>query len=234
MFFGDSNWVVWSQIWGRHSKGKELKLLVDCGSFLNFLNKEVAKELGCLMHLIDLVIITLPNGEELQSKAWCPEFSWTIDNRSFSTPVWVINLQQHDAILGTAWMKQLGAIHNKLLMKFLHLRKEIQLQGIRDQQPTNFPPCNYLTTAQPAWMSQIIESYEGDDNVSEVIAELSTTKMGPNEFELLHGLFKYRGKWVIGFQGELRMQLFEKLHEKGVGGHSGTRATLKRIEQYFY
>lgn len=43
--------------------------------------------------------------------------------------------------------------------------------------------------------------------------------MGPHEFELVHGLLKYRGKWVLGFQGQLRRQLFEELREKEVGGH---------------
>lgn len=82
-------------------------------------------------------------------------------------------------------------------------------------------------------MTQIIDSYERDDHSAQVIVELSASNMGPNEFELNHELLKYKGKWVIGFQGELRKKIFEELHEKGVGGHSEVRDTLKRIEQYF-
>lgn len=87
--------------------------------------------------------------------------------------MWVINLQQHDAILRTTWMKQLGVVHfnnNKLLMSFLHTGKEIQLQGIKKPhtEVINLPACNYLTIAQLTWMSQIVENYEGDTNISQV------------------------------------------------------------------
>lgn len=83
-------------------------------------------------------------------------------------------------------------------------------------------------------MSQLIESYEGDSEIERVITELLTSKWGPNEFELSKGLLKFKGKWVIDLTADLRRQVFVELHEKGVGGHSGARATLKRIEQYFH
>lgn len=83
-------------------------------------------------------------------------------------------------------------------------------------------------------MSQLIESYERDSEIERVMTELLTSKWGPNEFELGKGLLKFEGKWVIGLTGDLRRQVFEELHEKGVGGHSSARATLKRIEQYFH
>lgn len=38
---------------------------------------------------------------------------------------------------------------------------------------------------------------------------------------------------MIGSGGGLRKHIFEELHCKGVGGHSGNRATYKRIEEYF-
>lgn len=83
-------------------------------------------------------------------------------------------------------------------------------------------------------MTQLIDSYEGDADLAQVIVELAVANMGPNEYELSHGLLKYRGRWVVGSQGNLRKLIYEELHEKGVGGHSGVRATLKRIEQYFF
>lgn len=73
-----------------------------------------------------------------------------------------------------------------------------------------------------------------DTNIEEIMAELLVNKMGPNELEIKGGLLKYRGKWVVGINGDLRRRIFEELHEQGVGGHSGIRATTKRIEQYFF
>lgn len=48
-----------------------------------------------------------------------------------------------------------------------------------------------------------------------------TTSWGPNEFELSQELLKFRGKWVTGINGDLIRKVFEKLHKKGIGGHSG-------------
>lgn len=36
---------------------------------------------------------------------------------------------------------------------------------------------------------------------------------------------------IIGSEGNLRKQIFEELHEKGVRGHFEARATLSRVEQ---
>lgn len=51
---------------------------------------------------------------------------------------------------------------------------------------------------------------------------------------MVQGLLQYQGKWVVGKNGELRGQIFAELHNNGIGGHLGIRATCKRIQEYFY
>lgn len=58
--------------------------------------------------------------------------------------------------------------------------------------------------------------------------------MGPQQYYLTQGLLQYQGKWVLGSSGDLRKQVFEKLHVNGVGGHSGVKATIKRVGEYFF
>ncbi|KAL8123831.1 hypothetical protein AgCh_011723 [Apium graveolens] len=47
------------------------------------------------------------------------------------------------------------------------------------------------------------------------------------------GVVLAAGRWVIGSQGSLGRQIFEELHSIGIGGHSGIKATIRRIEEYF-
>lgn len=62
---------------------------------------------------------------------------------------------------------------------------------------------------------------------------MAIDKTGPQQYYLVQGLLQYEGKWVIGSHGELRKQIFQELQINGIGGHSGIRATYKRINGYF-
>lgn len=90
--------------------------------------------------------------------------------------------------------------------------------------------CSQLTEVIPLWKEQIIDSYTGDMEMQELITEATVDKSGPKEYCFSDGLLKYRGKWVVGTNGGLRRQIFEELH----GGHSGGRATIKRVLEDIY
>lgn len=94
--------------------------------------------------------------------------------------------------------------------------------------------CYQLSEVVPLWKEQIEESYEGDEEIQDLISKLVVDKSGPQEYYLKQGLLMFRGKWVIGSKGDLRKQVFEELHAQSIGGHSGQRATIKRIMEYFY
>lgn len=66
------------------------------------------------------------------------------------------------------------------------------------------------------------------------MAEVVVDKYGPKQYYMVQGLLQYQGRWVIGKQGDLRTQIFQELHSNGIGGHSGNRATYKRIYEYFF
>lgn len=121
--------------------------------------------------------------------SWCPQFTWEIVGHSFNGPVWILPLQQWDVILGINWLKQFGSIHidfNISTISFQHQGSWVQLQGIKVHPPHSTSPqttsCNYLSTAQPAWMTQLIESYEDDPEITHVISELAISQMGQLNF----------------------------------------------------
>lgn len=64
--------------------------------------------------------------------------------------------------------------------------------------------CNQISSIIPLWMEQIGGSYEGDQKVKDVITEISLNKWGPQEYYFVQGLLQYKGKWVIGANGDLR------------------------------
>lgn len=83
-------------------------------------------------------------------------------------------------------------------------------------------------------MEQIIASYDEDAEVNDLITDTIVQKIGPQQYYLSNGLLQYQGRWVLGNNGDLIHQVFEELHQNGVGGHSGNRATYKRITGYFH
>lgn len=87
-----------------------------------------------------------------------------------------------------------------------------------------------LSTVVPLWMQQLVASYEGDNLLKDIVAELSICTIGPHEYELVNGILKHKGKWVVGTNGDPRRHIFEEL----LGGHSGVAATTKRVQQYIY
>jgi len=54
----------------------------------------------------------------------------------------------------------------------------------------------------------------------------------PN-YTLVNGLLRFKGKLINGDKTDLKKQLMESFHTSAFGGHSGERATLKRIQLFF-
>lgn len=53
-------------------------------------------------------------------------------------------------------------------------------------------------------------------------------------YTYLNDTLRYKGRLYISTIRDLRTRILQELHNSGNEGHSGQRATLKRIEQFFY
>jgi len=90
-----------------------------------------------------------------------------------------------------------------------------------------------LSYVIPVWIEQVTSSYEQDQCCLDMIQKLSIDPAAIPNYTLSNGLLRCKNKLVIGNSGTLRKQLLDSFHQSSFGGHSGERATLKRLQLVF-
>jgi hypothetical protein len=83
-------------------------------------------------------------------------------------------------------------------------------------------------------MEQVLASFEQDTTCLNLLIKLSIDPHAIPKFSLQEGVLRHKGKLVIGDNTDLKNQLLESFHKYAFGGHSGERATLKRLQLIFY
>lgn len=213
---------------------KEMNILIDGGSSKNLVHSQVCKELGLTTQPQAPMNLFLANGDVLTSTLVCPTVRWKWGITEFCVEAQVVDLGELQMILGVEWLSQLGNVHcnyQSQTMEFQWKGEQIKLPSALEVEKGQI---HQLSVVTPVWMEQIGESYVDDELMQKLISEYTIIQKGPQEYYMRQGLLQYRGKWVIGATGDLRRQIFEELHNNGIGGHSGRQATLKRIRSYFY
>ncbi|GJV91315.1 putative mitochondrial protein [Tanacetum coccineum] len=69
-----------------------LNALTDCGSTHNFLDKNMAKQLGCNIRTTCPLSVTVANGNKLVTTSECKQFKWQFGPHPFSTDVMLLPL----------------------------------------------------------------------------------------------------------------------------------------------
>ncbi|KAF2314301.1 hypothetical protein GH714_025183 [Hevea brasiliensis] len=111
---------------------RSLQVLIDTGSTHNFLDSHIARKVGCELVKVTGVVVEVANGQELQCEHFCKEFTWCMQNQTFTTEVFILPLDSYDLILGASWLATLGEItwnFQTLQMKFWVDNKAHVLQG---------------------------------------------------------------------------------------------------------
>ncbi|PUZ61069.1 hypothetical protein GQ55_4G240600 [Panicum hallii var. hallii] len=91
-----------------------------------------------------------------------------------------------------------------------------------------------ISAVVPVWMEQVSSSYEEDNQCSELLAKLTIDPTAVPNHSFHGGIIRNKGKIWIGNTGTLRQQLLDSFHKSALGGHSGERATYKRMKLLFY
>lgn len=81
-------------------KKKVLSVLLDSGSTHNFLDIEIAKQIGYVIQDARPMRVTVANGSQILSRKICPSFKWQIQGVQFEDTVRLIGLEESDMILG--------------------------------------------------------------------------------------------------------------------------------------
>lgn len=93
---------------------------------------------------------------------------------------------------------------------------------------------SWLSTIVPLWMEQVQDSYTDDPKCLELLTKLSIDPQAVPNYTLQNGILRFKGKIVIGTPTQLQTDLITSFHKSALGGHSGERATTKRLQLIFY
>ncbi|GJV45899.1 reverse transcriptase [Tanacetum coccineum] len=111
-----------------------LHILVDCGSTHNFLDKGMAKRLGCNIKTTCPLAVTVTGGNHLASDGKCKDFKWHFGNTLFTTDIMLLSLGGCDMVSGIHWLATLGDIKcnfKELRMEFKYNGKGVALRGTK-------------------------------------------------------------------------------------------------------
>jgi len=133
-------------------------------------------------------------------------------------------------------------LQQKWLTKLMGLDYEIQYKKgiencIADALSRRFEiaeECNAVTTQIPAWVQEVIESYEGDQVASNIIQSLTLDSNAATDYKYHNEVLRYKGKLYIGASGGIKRKLIQCIHDSQEGGHLGIQASIHRAKQQFY
>lgn len=91
-----------------------------------------------------------------------------------------------------------------------------------------------VSTAQPVWLQEVVNSYEVDTRAKELLTKLAITDAHEPGFSLSQGLIRFKGKVWVGSNSGLHTKLIEAFHASPIGGHSGIQATYQRVKKLFH
>lgn len=72
--------------------------------------------------------------------------------------------------------------------------------------------CDGLSVVQPSWVNEIIDSYEGDQQIHNLIAKLSIDPNSILDVQYQQGVIRHQGHIWVGSSGQLRKKLISEFH----------------------
>lgn len=90
-----------------------------------------------------------------------------------------------------------------------------------------------MSSVQPAWMQEVLNSYVTDPLAQQHLTELALSNPDEHGYDLHQGIIRYHGRIWLGANSALQTKLIAALHSSVVGGHSGAQATYVRVKRLF-
>nr|GEU48888.1 hypothetical protein [Tanacetum cinerariifolium] len=110
-----------------------LHILIDCGSTHNFLDRNMAKQLGCNIKATCPLSVTVADGNKLITTSECKQFKWQFGPHPFSIDVMLLPLGGCDMVLEIQWLATFGNIRfnfQELRKDFKHNNKRVLLREV--------------------------------------------------------------------------------------------------------
>ena len=113
-------------------KHAPITVLIDSGSTHNFLQHRIAQFLHLPTQTTTPLQVLVGNGSVLDCNQVCPNTELSIQGNPFNVTFHLLPISGADAVLGIAWLKQLGPIitdYTTFVMRFNHLGREVKLHA---------------------------------------------------------------------------------------------------------
>lgn len=98
----------------------------------------------------------------------------------------------------------------------------------------NSKECHGLSVTQPKWVEEIVESYNNDLVVQQLIEQLCLDAAAVPDTTYQQGILRKNGQVWVGSNGHLRERLIEEMHATPWGGRSGILSNQQRLRSIFY
>uniref|UniRef100_A0A453EUM5 Integrase catalytic domain-containing protein n=1 Tax=Aegilops tauschii subsp. strangulata TaxID=200361 RepID=A0A453EUM5_AEGTS len=132
-------------------------------------------------------------------------------------------------------------IQHKLLLKLLGYNFTIEYKKGKENKAADAlsrvkhaVSALFTTATSPAWVKEVVSSYQQDDKIKELIAECFVDKSTDNAYSFKNGILRFHNKVVVGKSTNLRQEILATFHNSELGGHSGERATYHRVKLVFH
>lgn len=113
-------------------KGKAVQVLIDTGSTHNFLDRDTAKKLGCVMTSITPFNVSVADGNKVLSHHVCKKVEWKMQGVQFTSDMLILPIGGCSMVLGIQWLITLGDImwnFRQLKIEFSFKRQRVSLRG---------------------------------------------------------------------------------------------------------
>lgn len=128
----------------------------------------------------------------------------------------------NEQMLNTPW-------HQKIFTKLIGLQYKIVYKKGTDNGAASalsrraYPSSQVMAVfvCTPTWIIEVLQSYQGDDFSSALVAKLYIDPAYVPYFTLRVGLLRYKTKIWVGAQDTLHEKIIVVLHSSPLGGHSG-------------
>lgn len=115
-------------------KGHWVVILLDTGSYYNFLDADLVKTLQLAVDTTKILKVKVANGDFIKTKEECKDLLLRMHGNEFYVKLHVLTLEGCDVVLGTQWLCTLSLIGwdlKKMVMGFMYQDKQLWLQGIK-------------------------------------------------------------------------------------------------------
>lgn len=146
----------------------------------------------------------------------------------------------HRSLLFLTEQRAHTKLQHKALLKLMDLQFRIQYkQGTANVAADALSRCtpvhtiSALSACTPAWISNLVQGYQDDQQAVKLLEKLALTKYDEHGYSLVDGVIKHQGRIWIGNNELAQQHVVQSLHSSGIGGHSSFYATYQRIKTLF-